>query len=71
MSSDEGEDEAVRALLREEAEWAKRRAEPQPEPEPQPVPVSRTGLSDGVVALGCADDGAPGPKRSKSASDSK
>ena len=40
--------------------------EPLPEPEPEPVPVSRTGLSDGVVALACADDGAPAPKRSKS-----
>ena len=45
--------------------------EPQPEPEPEPVPVSRTGLSDGVVALACADDGAPAPKRSKSVPVSK
>ena len=46
-------------------------SEPQPEPEPEPVPVSRTGLSDGVTALGCADDGAPAPKRSKSVPASK
>ena len=38
MSEDEGsDDEAVRALLAQEAEWAARRAEPQPEPEPEPA----------------------------------
>lgn len=38
MSDEDGDDEAVRALLQKEAEWAKRRAEAaQPEPEPEPL----------------------------------
>lgn len=44
MSDEEGEDDAaVRALLQQEAEWARRRAEPQPEPEPQPPADAEAG----------------------------